>query len=83
MRLIISHLVESNGMGDRINNHLTNLVSSQLSSSSHLLLVTKGLLLNISHWFGINKTFELVVCSLDPHENLFLFNKTNRQKLFI
>ena len=27
-------------MGDRINNHLTNLVSSQLSSSSHLLLVT-------------------------------------------
>ena len=27
-------------MGDRINNHLTNLVSSQLSSSSHLLIVT-------------------------------------------
>ena len=27
-------------MGDRINNQLTNLVSSQLSSSSHLLLVT-------------------------------------------
>ena len=27
-------------MGDRINNHLTNLVSSQLSSLSHLLLVT-------------------------------------------
>ena len=27
-------------MSDRINNHLTNLVSSQLSSSSHLLLVT-------------------------------------------
>ena len=39
-RLIISHLVESNGMDDRINNHLTNLVSSQISSSSHLLLVT-------------------------------------------
>ena len=39
-RLIISRVVESNGMGDRINNHLTNLVSSQLSSSSHLLLVT-------------------------------------------
>ena len=38
--IIISHLVELNGMGDRINNNLTNLVSSQLSSSSHLLLVT-------------------------------------------
>ena len=30
-------------MGDRINNHLTNLVSSQLSSSSRLLLVTWNL----------------------------------------
>ena len=29
-------------MIDRINNHLTNLVSLQLSSSSHLLLVTYG-----------------------------------------
>ena len=29
-------------IGDRINNHLTNLVSLQLSSSSHLLLVTPG-----------------------------------------
>ena len=28
-------------MGDRINNDLTNLVPSQLSLSSHLLLVTK------------------------------------------
>ena len=27
-------------MGNRINNHLTNLLSSQLSSLSHLLLVT-------------------------------------------
>ena len=27
-------------MSDRINNHLTNLVSSQLSSSIHLLLIT-------------------------------------------
>ena len=27
-------------MGERINNHLTNLASLQLSSSSHLLLVT-------------------------------------------